>query len=508
MAILRHAFDAVTTGVTGTNLQRADAAWASERAFGGSRSGVEALVSSDETVIPQFTESICQKVHQPALVGLEALDVLNIGVAVTSSSRQLLFANEIAQRILTTRDGLEVTAQGVLDTRKRSNPSLKDLMQQAAQTAMSAGAAVRDSVVAVERSCGKRPLTLMVRSVREPLSAGSGGPAVLVFVLDPERPVRATEAALRQLYGFTAREAHLANLLMEGQTLEQCCDHLNIRLSTARMHLGGLFAKTGVQRQGPLISLLLKSLGMVCIKSDVHRSGPAMAGRDLSEVKASRELSSNRSSEMLTASLEALDLLDIGVVATNSFRQLLFANQIAEHILSTRDGLELTANRVVEAMSACSRPLGPVLQQVVQTAKSGASESKDAILAIQRPDGKRPLMLLIRAVTQPPSRLGPNDLAVLIFVFDPSGPVPATEAGLRQLYGLTACEARIGTLLMEGKTLDDCCDDLDIRPSTARMHLGNLFAKTGVQRQGQLISLFLKSFVVLRSEGTASRLAS
>lgn len=508
MPILRHAFDAVATGVTGSNLQRTDTAWALER-MAGLRGGVEAFVSGDETVIPQLTESICQKVRQPALVGLEALDVLNIGVVVTSSSRRLLFANEIAQHILTTRDGLEVTAQGVLDTRKRSNPSLKDLMQQAAHTAMGGGAAVRDSVLAVERSCGKRPLTLMVRRVREPLSAGASGPAVVVFVLDPERPVRATEAALRQLYGFTAREAHLANLLMEGQTLEQCCDHLHIRLSTARMHLGSLFAKTGVQRQGQLISLLLKSLGMVYTKSDVPRSSPAMARRDLHEVRASCQRSSNRSSEMLTASLEALDLLDIGVAVTNCSRQLLFANQTAEHILATRDGLELTANRVVEAMSKCSRPpLGLVLQQVVQAAKSGASESRDAILAIQRPDGKRPLTLLIHAVTEPASPLGSNDLAVLIFVFDPSGPLPATEAGLRQLYGLTACEARIGTLLMEGKTLDDCCDDLDIRPSTARMHLGNVFAKTGVRRQGQLISLFLKSFGMLRSEGTTSRLAS
>jgi DNA-binding CsgD family transcriptional regulator len=293
---------------------------------------------------------------------------------------------------------------------------------------------------------------------------------------------------------------------MEGNTLDQCCDHLNIRPSTARMHLGSLFAKTGVQRQGQLISLLLKSLGMVCLTSGERRPGRGRSGRDLHEGNRPREVSSSRSREILAASLKALDLLDIGMAVTNSSRQLLFANQTAEHILVTRDGVEVAANGVVDTLTKACRPsLGEVMREVVRAAISGVSEPKDAILAVERRDGTRPLTLLIRSVIEPLSRLDRSDPALLVFLFDPTGPVRATESGLRQLYKLTATEARIASLLMEGKTLDDCCEDLDIRPSTARMHLGNLFAKTGVQRQGQLISLFLKSFGMLRSEGTTSR---
>jgi DNA-binding CsgD family transcriptional regulator len=93
-------------------------------------------------------------------------------------------------------------------------------------------------------------------------------------VLDPELPISTDDDGLRQLYGFTNTEARLAHLLMEGNTVQECCAQLAIRPSTARMHLGNLFAKTGVQGQGQLISVLLKSVGILRVKHDniaVHK---------------------------------------------------------------------------------------------------------------------------------------------------------------------------------------------------------------------------------------------
>jgi DNA-binding CsgD family transcriptional regulator len=88
-------------------------------------------------------------------------------------------------------------------------------------------------------------------------------PATLLFILDPETSVETVEAELRQLYGLTSMEACLANLLMEGKALDECCKILNIRRTTARTHLQHLFEKVGVQRQSELVSLLLKSIGLV-----------------------------------------------------------------------------------------------------------------------------------------------------------------------------------------------------------------------------------------------------
>jgi DNA-binding CsgD family transcriptional regulator len=49
---------------------------------------------------------------------------------------------------------------------------------------------------------------------------------------------------------------------MEGMALEDCGDELGIRRTTVRMHLRNIFAKTGARRQGELVALLLKSIGL------------------------------------------------------------------------------------------------------------------------------------------------------------------------------------------------------------------------------------------------------
>lgn len=199
--------------------------------------------------------------------GLEALEMLDIGVAVTNSARRVLFANQTAEQILLSRDGLEVTDQGILQPiSKWSNPELGRIMQQAAQAPQSNTQEAKDVILAIRRPSGKRPFTLLVRSLKRSSSSDSSAPSVLVFVWDPELPEHDTEEGLRELFGFTSCEARLANLLMKGKSVDDCCNHLEIRPSTVRMHLANLFAKTGVQRQGQLVSLLWKSVGMVRTK--------------------------------------------------------------------------------------------------------------------------------------------------------------------------------------------------------------------------------------------------
>lgn len=62
---------------------------------------------------------------------------------------------------------------------------------------------------------------------------------------------------------------------------------------------------------------------------------------------------------------------------------------------------------------------------------------------------------------------------------------------LIKMYGLTQAEARFCALLAEVKDLKAVCDMLDVRISTGRTHLRNIFAKTGTNRQAALIRLIL-----------------
>lgn len=194
--------------------------------------------------------------------GLEALDLLNIGLMVCSASAELLVTNQTADQILRTRDGLELDSGGIVAAIHEKTESLRELVKKVAESRGEERAG-SDSAFAVQRAEGKRPLTLFVRAVKTKADTPvANEAAVLIMILDSTLPVETTEAELRQLYGFTATEARLANHLMEGLALEDCCEAMEIRRTTARMHLRNIFAKTGVRRQGELVSLLLKSIGL------------------------------------------------------------------------------------------------------------------------------------------------------------------------------------------------------------------------------------------------------
>ena len=219
-----------------------------------------AQISLTRGTDPTSAASPQRRPYHLLIAGFEALDLVNVGLVVTSAMGQLLLANRTAEQILRLRDGIELGPTGLVRTSLKCTPSLNSLMD----TVIKEGGGSRDSVLPVRRPSGRRPLTAVVRAVEgaaadsDPLS-----PATLLFILDPEVSVETVEAELRQLYGLTSTEASLANLLMEGKALDECCKILEIRRSTARTHLQHLFEKVGVQRQSELVSLLLKSIGLV-----------------------------------------------------------------------------------------------------------------------------------------------------------------------------------------------------------------------------------------------------
>jgi|SRR5215470_12880943 len=205
------------------------------------------------------------------MAGFEALDLVNIGVVVADVSGRLLLANETAEQVLDARDGITLSARGVLRASGACGTALSALLRRFG-TPGPRSVETSSNVLAVPRSSAKRPLTLMVRAVEDDsIQREAGEPRILIFILDPELPVQTAETELRQLYGLTSTEASLANLLMEGKTIDDCCDVLGIRRSTARTHLQHLFEKVGVQRQSELVSLLLKSIGLIRTRTGINR---------------------------------------------------------------------------------------------------------------------------------------------------------------------------------------------------------------------------------------------
>lgn len=196
-----------------------------------------------------------------------------IGFVVCDEQCNVLSANEIAQHIFSRRDGLEINSDGLLSTTEEGGESLANVIAQAANAAALKVQGHLRQAIAVSRPQRKRPLTILVQSVQQNAPSRNAAKLALLLITDATLPHDVTADDFRRLFGFTAVESLLANLLMEGRSLGASCAHLGIRRSTGCSHLRRMFKKTGVHQQSHLVALLLKSIGLLRCESDATKLG-------------------------------------------------------------------------------------------------------------------------------------------------------------------------------------------------------------------------------------------
>jgi DNA-binding CsgD family transcriptional regulator len=73
-----------------------------------------------------------------------------------------------------------------------------------------------------------------------------------------------------------------------------------------------------------------------------------------------------------------------------------------------------------------------------------------------------------------------------------SRPLPDIQT-LREIFALTPSEANVALLLAQGRRSEDIASELSVSPTTVAFHLRNLFSKTGVTRQSDLVALVLST---------------
>jgi DNA-binding CsgD family transcriptional regulator len=268
-------------------------AWDTEGGCPDVRKCIEALSRMEMEHRREAVEVLAQRSRSSATrvaeVGFDALSLLHIGLVVCGVSGEVLGANQTAEEILETRDGLELSADGILCATEEGGQPLGEIVEQVAAGTYSRRFGGDSVVLSVRRGGRRRPLTVVLRAkhaaVMEPTATDG---AVLVMILDSALPVRTIESELRQLYGFTSTEARLANILMEGRDLEDCCQELGIGRSTGCTHLRRIFRKTGVHRQSELVVLLLKGIGLACLGNQKAESQGKPVRLEAQERKASR----------------------------------------------------------------------------------------------------------------------------------------------------------------------------------------------------------------------------
>ena len=205
----------------------------------------------------------------------------------------------------------------------------------------------------------------------------------------------------------------------------------------------------------------------------------AARGLDGPGERATREAShppQARSKATCAAAFATLEKLNRGVLLLDARGTVQFMNRAARVMISRGYGLSLRKRRLTFASAS------------VQAAFESCLEGKagNLVLRVGGPNhAHRPYSALVSPLESPDGAGG-----FCVFVHEPLGkqrPVPAQV--LRQLYGLTAAEARLVNALYVGQSLQSAAGTGGISHNTAKTVLKRVFLKCEVGTQAELLQL-------------------
>lgn len=201
--------------------------------------------------------------------------------------------------------------------------------------------------------------------------------------------------------------------------------------------------------------------------------------------------------------LDALDALGVGMFVVGPDCRIVFSNGAAESMMAEGGGAICCRN----GRLGLTTDKRSDFEQLVRTTathfcRSGSSREDPLASASEREEYNRanPGALITRdafgrmvsLVVCPleADRLGlqPSGPSAVVFVEKP-GDKPSRERALAQLYRLTPAERRLTTALLDGERANDYADRAGITRNTVKTQLSQIFAKTGVSRQSDLVRM-------------------
>ncbi len=183
------------------------------------------------------------------------------------------------------------------------------------------------------------------------------------------------------------------------------------------------------------------------------------------------------------AALESFDVSGSAVVLLDRQAEVVRTNRAADRLLRSGD-VRIVGRRLAAADPTATAALGRALHDLLWN--SSGSSLMPAV-ALPRLSEAPILAYPLKLPSLSGNPLGHVQAAIVLV--DPSARRKAPEIGLRQAFGLTAAEARLASQLATGDPLEAVCDRLGVSKQTGRNHLKSIFAKTGINRQAELVLL-------------------
>jgi len=197
-----------------------------------------------------------------------------------------------------------------------------------------------------------------------------------------------------------------------------------------------------------------------------------------------REVTSLRA--RLAAFTSYLDRSPLPFLLTDARGRVLYANAAAQQIASGRDGITITSGQL-SVMSPRNRA---AFGKAIEEAATGRGRPLCRI-EVERPTpDKAPYRLLLMPV---PAAAGLYQPTAAVLIIDTEARPELDHEVLSELFFLTPAEARVTAKLGVGRSADEIAEEIGVSLETVRTHIRRVLSKTGTGRQGELISLVLRT---------------
>lgn len=185
----------------------------------------------------------------------QTMDQLGVGALFLNSEGQLVDANRTGSELLSQRSGLCLREGKPVISEGRSGPQFRTLLR---------GLLSVDSLspqgMRLLDDNGNPLLEIVGRRLPDTGALDAKVPAAVLLITSCRQEIRELCTNLmRDLYGFTACEARLAKLLVQGYTAQEAADQLCVSINTVKTHLKGIFEKTGYNKQSQVVAVLNSS---------------------------------------------------------------------------------------------------------------------------------------------------------------------------------------------------------------------------------------------------------
>jgi DNA-binding CsgD family transcriptional regulator/PAS domain-containing protein len=186
----------------------------------------------------------------------EVFGALSVAAIVVDPGYKVVFANQVADRLLKAGDGLLVRQTRLTTRDSRHEQALQQAINRASR--ISVGDITPPGGALLVRRARKRPLSVLVVPFRRDVwTDGPAGACAIVFANDPDARRPPASATVAALYRLTPAETRLLDALLQGERVAEYADRAGISTNTANTQLKQIFAKTETNRQAELMRQVL-----------------------------------------------------------------------------------------------------------------------------------------------------------------------------------------------------------------------------------------------------------